>query len=37
MKIANKLLYSNEIEILRKISHPHLVNIFEIFEEKNII
>jgi hypothetical protein len=44
MKIFNTLLYSkilyssnNGIEILRKISHPHIVNIFEIFEEKNII
>ena len=39
MKIVNKKLHSsnNEIEILRKISHPHIVNIFEIFEEKNII
>ena len=41
MKIFNTLLYSkilyssnNEIEILRKISHPHIVNIFEIFEDK---
>ena len=36
MKIVNKLLHSshNEIEILRKISHPNIVNIFEIFEDK---
>ena len=37
MKIVNKKLHSsnNEIEILRKISHPHIVNLFEIFEDKN--
>ena len=36
MKIVNKKLHSshNEIEILRKISHPNIVNIFEIFEDK---
>ena len=36
MKIVNKRLHSsnNEIEILRKISHPNIVNIFEIFEDK---
>ena len=36
MKIVNKKLASssNEIEILRKISHPNIVNIFEIFEDK---
>ena len=36
MKIVNKKLSSsnNEIEILRKISHPNIVNIFEIFEDK---
>ena len=36
MKIVNKKLSSSmyEIEILRKISHPNIVNIFEIFEDK---
>ncbi len=36
MKIVNKKLHSshNEIEILRKISHPNIVNIFEIYEDK---
>ena len=36
MKIVNKKLHSshNEIERLRKISHPNIVNIFEIFEDK---
>ena len=35
MKIVNKKLNSstNEIEILRKISHPNIVNIYEIFED----
>ncbi len=34
MKIVNKKLNSstNEIEILLKISHPNIVNIYEIFE-----
>ena len=34
MKIVNKKLNSstNEIEIFRKISHPNIVNIYEIFE-----
>ncbi len=36
MKIVNKKLSSSmyEIDILRKISHPNIVNIFEIFEDK---
>ena len=35
MKITNKKTYSSkyEIEILRKISHPNITNIFEIFED----
>ena len=35
MKIVNKKSESsqNEIEILRKISHPNISNIFEIFED----
>ena len=35
MKITNKKSYSSkyEIEILKKISHPNITNIFEIFED----
>ena len=35
MKITNKKTYSSkyEIDILRKISHPNITNIFEIFED----
>ena len=35
MKIVKKKSESsqNEIEILRKISHPNIVNIYEIFED----
>ena len=36
MKIVNKVrsTLSKEIEILRKISHPNIVNIYEIFEDR---
>ncbi len=36
MKIVSKRSSSsqNEIEILRRISHPNIVNIFEIFEDQ---
>ena len=35
MKIVNKreTTSTNEIEVLRKISHPNIINIFEIFED----
>ena len=35
MKIVDKRVptSSNEIEILRRISHPNIVNIYEIFED----
>jgi calcium-dependent protein kinase len=36
MKIVNKVrrTLSKEIEILRKISHPNIINIYEIFEDR---